>query len=50
MSTVGEAVELLGYLCEEDDGVARRVGQQRLVAVNHECGEGSGEQSSLRCE
>ena len=50
MSPVGEAVELLGYLCEEEDGVARRVGQQRLVAVDHECGDGSGEQPRLRCE
>ena len=50
MSPVGEAIELLGYLSEEEDGVARRVRQQRLVAVTHECGEGGGEQSCLRCE
>jgi hypothetical protein len=50
MSPVGEAIELLGYLCEEDDGVPRRVWQQRLVAVDDECGEGSGKQSGLRCE
>ena len=49
MSPVGEAFELLGYLCEEDDGVPRRVWQQILVAVDHECGDGSGEQSGLSC-
>ena len=50
MSPVGEAIELLGYLCKEDDGVPCRIWQQRLVAVDYECGEGSGEQSGLGCE
>jgi hypothetical protein len=48
VSPVGNAIELPGYLCEEDDGVPRRVWQQRLVAVDHERGEGGGEQSGLR--
>ena len=47
MGSVRETVELLGYLCEEDDGVPRRVWQQGFVAVNHECGEGGGEQPGL---
>ena len=32
---IRETVELLGYLCEKDNGVSGRVWQQRFVAVDY---------------
>lgn len=43
MGPIRETVELLRYLCEKDDGIARRVWQQSFVAVDYKGGDCGGE-------
>jgi hypothetical protein len=43
MGPIRETFDLLGYLCEEDDGVSGRIRQQIFVAVDYEVGDCGGE-------